>query len=363
MSRYSNAVMFSQPGTAEPLSFRRETRRMPASGNISSDLMGNNPIVHQGWWQRLLFMLPILPPHFSKTDEYFFVQSRSISTEVEPIDQMGSRSSFFTLAIESEPTSLFQSTRLQSFRRQLEFSTVSSKGFVGRMSYWINSLLSYLISNTAPSNLEPSKITFEPPKAQLPPQYSGPPPSLFEPICHPLVKSVTDEVDGYFLQHWDFPNEKARKKFVAAGFSRVTCLYFPKALDDRIHFACRLLTVLFLIDGEPSGSPRSRECVFISADLLDDMSLEDGSAYNEKLIPISRGHVLPDRSVPVEYIIFDLWESMRAHDKEMADEVLEPTFVFMRAQTDKTRTKPMGLGPYFEYREKDVGKAYADPRL
>ena len=87
------------------------------------------------------------------------------------------------------------------------------------------------------------------------------------------------------------------------------------------------------------------------------MSLEDGSAYNEKLIPISRGHVLPDRSVPVEYIIYDLWESMRAHDKDMADEVLEPTFVFMRAQTDKTRTKPMSLGNYFEYREKDVGKA------
>lgn len=87
------------------------------------------------------------------------------------------------------------------------------------------------------------------------------------------------------------------------------------------------------------------------------MSLKDGSAYNEKLIPISRGDVLPDRSIPVEMIIYDLWESMRTHDKEMADDVLEPTFVFMRAQTDRTRTKPMGLGAYFEYREKDVGKA------
>lgn len=68
--------------------------------------------------------------------------------------------------------------------------------------------------------------------------------------CHPREREVTAEVDAYFLQHWPFPDEKARKKFVNAGFSRVTCFYFPRALDDRIHFPCRLLTVLFLIDGK-----------------------------------------------------------------------------------------------------------------
>lgn len=73
--------------------------------------------------------------------------------------------------------------------------------------------------------------------------------SRFVPECHPLEKEITAEVDGYFLEHWPFKTDKDRKKFVAAGFSRVTCLYFPKALDDRIGFASRLLTVLFLIDG------------------------------------------------------------------------------------------------------------------
>jgi hypothetical protein len=69
------------------------------------------------------------------------------------------------------------------------------------------------------------------------------------PKCHPRVDEVSKEVDGYFLREWKFENAKARKKFLGAGFSRVTCLYFPMAKDDRIHFACRLLTVLFLIDG------------------------------------------------------------------------------------------------------------------
>ncbi|KAJ5874092.1 Aristolochene synthase in complex with 12-13 Difluorofarnesyl diphosphate [Penicillium soppii] len=178
------------------------------------------------------------------------------------------------------------------------------------------------------------------------PALSPPPKALnetsseFIPKCHPRVEEVSAEVNGYFLQHWPFENEKARKRFVAAGFSTVTCFYFPAAKDDRIHFACRLLTLLFLID-----------------DILEDMSLDEGSKYNENLIPISRGDVLPNRDIPVEWITYDLWESMRAYDKPLADEILEPVFTFMRAQTDKLRLTIQGLGPYLEYRERDVGKA------
>ncbi|KAI0109098.1 Aristolochene synthase in complex with 12,13 Difluorofarnesyl diphosphate [Nemania sp. FL0031] len=154
------------------------------------------------------------------------------------------------------------------------------------------------------------------------------------------TKEVIKEVDGYFLTHWPFPGKEAREKFIAAGFSRVTCLYFPKALDDRIHFACRLLTILFLFD-----------------DQLEHMSLKEGEAYNKRLMDIARGDILPDRTIPAEYMFYDLWESMRAHDFKMANEVLEPVFVFMRAQTDSARLKPMNLEEYLEYREKDVGKA------
>lgn len=111
------------------------------------------------------------------------------------------------------------------------------------------------------------------------------PASIWSPKCQPCVDQVIKEVDGYFLEHWDFPTEKSKKVFVAAGFSRVTALYFPMAKDDRIHFACRLLTVLFLID-----------------DLLEDMSFEAGEAYNQNLINLSRGDVLPDR----KYNIFHL---------------------------------------------------------
>ncbi|KAK3321250.1 Aristolochene synthase in complex with 12,13 Difluorofarnesyl diphosphate [Cercophora scortea] len=166
------------------------------------------------------------------------------------------------------------------------------------------------------------------------------PPSSWTAEIQPQHERVTKEVDGFFLRNWPFPDERARKKFVAAGFSRVTCFYFPKALDDRIHFACRLLTLLFLID-----------------DLLEHMSLAEGSAYNQRLIALSRGDVLPDRRIPVEWITWELWEAMRAYDCPRATEIMEPVFVFMRAQTDPKRLEKMDIGGYLEYREKDVGKA------
>lgn len=113
-----------------------------------------------------------------------------------------------------------------------------------------------------------------------------PPPSTWMPACHPRVDAVASEVHNYFLNHWDFPTEKAKKTFLRAGFSRVTCLYFPLARDDRIHFACRLLTVLFLID-----------------DVLEGMSFAEGEVYNARLIPISRGDVLPDSKSPTIAVV------------------------------------------------------------
>ena len=87
------------------------------------------------------------------------------------------------------------------------------------------------------------------------------------------------------------------------------------------------------------------------------MSFKDGKAYNDRLVPISRGHVLPDRNDPVQYITYDLWEDMRACDGQLADEILEPVFAFMEAQTDPKRKDIFDFGAYVKYREADVGKA------
>lgn len=92
-------------------------------------------------------------------------------------------------------------------------------------------------------------------------------------------------------------------------------------------------------------------------DQLEDLSLEAGRAYNESLMPFCRGDVLPDRSVPVQWMMYDLWEDMRRYDNVLADTVLEPVFEFMRAQTSSERLTVQGLGPYLRYRQADVGQA------
>ncbi|KAF2764139.1 Aristolochene synthase from penicillium Roqueforti [Teratosphaeria nubilosa] len=154
------------------------------------------------------------------------------------------------------------------------------------------------------------------------------------------MQRVAAGVEGDFLMRWPFPDERSKKKFLAAGFSRVTCLYFPLALNDRIHFACRLLTILFLID-----------------DLLEDMSFEDGEAYNNQLMPVMAGEVQPNPDRAVEVMMWEMWEGMRQCDRDLSDKTLADTFIFMRAQTDRSRAAIRNLGQYLEYRERDVGKA------
>lgn len=50
-----------------------------------------------------------------------------------------------------------------------------------------------------------------------------PPAPYFTASWHHDMDSAIKNVDQYFLDRWNFTSEKARKKFVAAGFSRVTC--------------------------------------------------------------------------------------------------------------------------------------------
>ncbi|KAI0861524.1 Aristolochene synthase in complex with 12,13-Difluorofarnesyl diphosphate [Xylaria cubensis] len=164
--------------------------------------------------------------------------------------------------------------------------------------------------------------------------------STFSLLCHPLLDTIERETNEYFLANWPFPDMKSRQKFIGGGFSRCTCMYFPRARDDRIHFACRLLTILFLID-----------------DVLEGMSFDEGRAYNGKLMAIVRREEAPDRSIPVQSMFHDLWESMRANDEELTEGIVEPLFIFMRSQTDDRRAQPMSLMQYLEYRDKDIGQA------
>jgi hypothetical protein len=107
----------------------------------------------------------------------------------------------------------------------------------------LSNLVSYACENASP------KLWFAP-RGTAKAVSQSIPLSAFQYRCHPRETETSEKVNDYFLQNWPFGDEKAKRKFVAAAFSQVTCLYFPLSFNDRIEHACKLLTILFLIDGE-----------------------------------------------------------------------------------------------------------------
>jgi len=63
------------------------------------------------------------------------------------------------------------------------------------------------------------------------------------------------------------------------------------------------------------------------------MSFDNGRAYNNPLMPIMRGDIQPDAGRAVEVMMWEMWESMGACDRVLAELTLEDTFVFMRCVT------------------------------
>lgn len=164
-------------------------------------------------------------------------------------------------------------------------------------------------------------------------------PTILEARKHPYTEEVVKQVNDFFLENWPFRTEKHKQRFVDEGYAWFVCVNCPLSLPERMHWGCRLLTTGFLID-----------------DVLDRMSVEEGVEHNTKVIECARGTLLPDRSSPAQWIMYDLFEDMRAVDKQLADELLQPTIDFLVAQADGNRMKPMTLKEYFEYRDADLGK-------
>ncbi|KAK7046186.1 Aristolochene synthase in complex with 12,13 Difluorofarnesyl diphosphate [Favolaschia claudopus] len=158
--------------------------------------------------------------------------------------------------------------------------------------------------------------------AVLPSWIAGLPPTIFIPKVHPMRKEITQDVNVFFLAHWPFPNEKARKKFVDSDFCYGLCATWPESVDDRMNHACRLFTLLFLID-----------------DLLDDMSLEGGRAFNNGLLSLMQGHRMPIRENPIESMSYDIWNELHASDPVLSMNILVALGPFMESQTDALRAQ------------------------
>ena len=92
-----------------------------------------------------------------------------------------------------------------------------------------------------------------------------------------------------------------------------------------------------------------------STDVAEDMSLEEGKQLYKSLIPIAMGKKLPNRGNPYEWITYDVFTSMRACDKELADEVLREALGCITAQVDSERLACSDMGSLLRQRIKEGG--------
>ena len=85
------------------------------------------------------------------------------------------------------------------------------------------------------------------------------------------------------------------------------------------------------------------------------MSLEEGKAFYKNLIPIAMGKKLPNRSDPYEWITYDTLATMRACDKELADQVLQGALLCLTAQVDSERLACPDMASLLRHRIKEGG--------
>lgn len=93
------------------------------------------------------------------------------------------------------------------------------------------------------------------------------------------------------------------------------------------------------------------------------MSLKEGSDLIERIIAVVKGTREPDKSVPAEWMMKEVWDNLASIDSDLTDQMKEPAFVFWRSQVAAERLAPKTLKTYLRYREDDIASEYVLLRL
>ena len=85
-------------------------------------------------------------------------------------------------------------------------------------------------------------------------------------------------------------------------------------------------------------------------DIVEEMSIEEGKAFYQRIIALAKGERLPRKDAPIEIINAEVWQSLRAKDKRLANDVLNGAIVSYEAQVDSRRTGVFtDIGKYLEH--------------
>lgn len=91
------------------------------------------------------------------------------------------------------------------------------------------------------------------------------------------------------------------------------------------------------------------------------MSLKEGATLIERIIGIVKGTITPNKEVPAEYMMKEVWDNLASIDTVLTDQMKEPAIVFWRSQVAAERLAPKTLRTYLRYREDDIASEYVPP--
>lgn len=83
---------------------------------------------------------------------------------------------------------------------------------------------------------------------------AAPTPTILKSAVHPKADEICQRVEQYFLDNFQFHDEIAKNTFLAQQLPQLACLYCALGTAGRVEYACKLIVILFLANGELDDS-------------------------------------------------------------------------------------------------------------
>ena len=89
--------------------------------------------------------------------------------------------------------------------------------------------------------------------------------------------------------------------------------------------------------------------------MVEAMNIKEGKVFYDRHKLLATKKVLPNENSPIEWVICDIWEKMRAADKELTKVVMHWAFVSLDNQVDPKRLTCKDVGSVLKHRVLEAG--------
>ncbi|SMR46716.1 unnamed protein product [Zymoseptoria tritici ST99CH_1E4] len=146
---------------------------------------------------------------------------------------------------------------------------------------------------------------------------------------NPLLAAIATQTTTSILTSWPFSTNASRSRFLAADIPSLTCCLFPYAIEERIHIAASLVSLLLLLDDE-----------------LPELTVDEGEEFLEYLrIAVGggwQGEEEEDENQPAVSMLSGVLDELKGTDYEVGGEVVGAMWEWLRSRNVSRRSRRSG---------------------